>query len=104
LWWNAPVSVKATHIVKVVDPDIHPDQVRSCESFDVTPDALRAYWKEAKPIFDFELHDCAIGSCEFQSKEAQTEYAVRIGGVGMVIKGDTTRYYVKRGARPDLGP
>ena len=104
LWWNAPVTVNATQIVKVVDTDIHPDQVRFCESFTMTPDAFRAYWKKARPIFEFELHDYSIGSCQFQSKEDYTEYAVGIGGVGMVTKGDTTRYYVKKGAKPELGP
>ena len=103
-WWNTPVAVTATQIVKVIDADIHPDRVRFCESFTMTPDAFRAYWKEARPIFEFELHDYSIGSCEFQSKEGDTEYAVGIGGVGMVTKGDATRYYVKKGAKSELGP
>lgn len=103
-WWNAPVSANATQIVKVVDADIHPDRVRFCESFTMTPDAFRAYWNEARPIFEFELHDYSIGSCEFQSIEGDTEYAVGIGGVGMVTKGDATRYYVKKGAKSELGP
>lgn len=103
-WWNTPVAVNSTQIVKVIDADIHPDRVRFCESFTMTPDAFRAYWKEARPVFEFELHDYSIGSCEFQAKEGDTEYAIGIGGVGMATKGDATRYYVKWGAKPDLGP
>lgn len=56
------------------------------------------------PIFEFELHEYSIVSCQFQVREGGTEYAVGIGGAGMVTQGDTTRYHVKKDAKPDLGP
>lgn len=103
LWWYAPVSVGPTRIVKVLDSDIHPDQVAFCNAFAMTPDAFSAYWQDVRPIFEFELHDYSIGACQFEAKEDGKEYAIGIGGVGMVTKGGTTRYYVRKSAKPELG-
>ena len=104
LWWYAPVSVKATHLVKRIDSEIHPDQLRFCDAFTMTPDAFSAYWKDARPIFEFELHEYSIGSCQLEAKEGRKEYAIGIGGVGMVTEGGTTHYYVRKDAKPDSGP
>jgi hypothetical protein len=104
LWWYAPVTVKADHLVKVVASDIHPDQVRFCDAFAMTPDEFRAYWNDVRPIFDFEFHEYSFGSCYFQATEGTKEYAVGVGGVGMVTKGATTYYYVRKNAKSDLIP
>jgi hypothetical protein len=105
LWWYAPVSVKATHIVKSVDSDIgDADEARFCSMFSMTPDEFRAYWSDVRPIFEFELHEYSLGSCYFKATEGGREYTIGIGGVGMVTKGDTTYYYVRKSAKSDLIP
>ena len=70
----------------------------------MTPDAFGAYWKDVRPIFEFELHDYSVGSCQIEAREGGKEYAIGIGGVGMVTRGETTRYYVRKNAKQELGP
>lgn len=102
LWWYAPVSVKAINIVKITDSDIAEDQVRFCNSFAMTPDEFRAYWKDARPIFDVESHDYSFGSCYFKTVENGKEYEIGIGGTGTITQDDTTYYYVRKGDKPDF--
>lgn len=104
LWWNAPVSVKAATIERKNVPGIHEAQLEDCATFEMTPDDFRAYWKDVRPIFEFEYHEYSFGSCYFRTTEGSKEYAVGIGGMGRVTKGDTTYYYVRKDAKPDLGP
>ena len=102
LWWHAPVSVRAAAIEKVNVPGIHEGQLSDCASFAMSPDEFRAYWKDVRPIFEFEFHDYSFGSCYFKTMEGNKEYAIGIGGVGMVTKGDNTYYYVRKNDKPDF--
>jgi hypothetical protein len=102
IWWYAPVSVEAKTIEKVIDSDVAQDQVPFCNAFKMTPEAFRAYWKDVRPIFDVEFHDYSFGSCYFKATEGGKSYSVGIGGVGMVTKGDTTYYYVRKNDNPDF--
>ena len=104
LWWYAPVSVKAVSIEKSNVPGIRSTQIQDCAGFLMTPEEFRAYWKDVRPIFEFEFHEYSFGPCYFRTVEEDTEYAVGIGGVGMVTKGGATYYYVRKDAKPDLGP
>lgn len=103
LWWYAPVSVRAVAIEKVNVPGIREDQLNDCASFAMSPDEFRAYWKDVRPIFEFEFHEYSFGSCYFKTTEDNNkEYAIGIGGVGMITKGDTTYYYVRKTDKPDF--
>ena len=104
LWWYAPVSVKAAAIERRNVPGIHEFQLEDCATFEMTPDEFRAYWRDVRPIFDFEFHEYSFGACYFWTMEENKEYAIGIGGMGRVTKGDTTYYYVRKDAKPDLGP
>jgi hypothetical protein len=103
LWWHAPVSVNAVSIEKANVPGIRATQVEDCAGFQMTAEQFRAYWKDVRPIFEFEFHEYSFGPCYFKTVEDNTEYAIGIGGVGMVTKGGTTYYYVRKDAKPDLG-
>lgn len=102
LWWYAPVSVKASNIEKMNVHGIHEDQVKDCDAFTLTPEEFRAYWKDAKPIFEVESHDYSFGSCYFKTVENGKEYEIGIGGTGTITKDDTTYYYVRKGDKPDF--
>ncbi|NHZ63544.1 hypothetical protein [Massilia genomosp. 1] len=102
LWWHWPVAVDANSIIKVIDQDIPQDMVSSCAAFTMTPAQFRAYWKDARPILASELHEYYFGSCHLKATENDREYLVGIGDVGMVNKGETTYYYVKKGAKSDF--
>ncbi len=102
LWWYWPVSVDANNIIKVTDQDIPQDMVASCAAFTMTPDQFRQYWKEAKPILASEFHEYYFGACHVKATENDREYLVGVGDVGMVNKGETTYYYVKKGAKSDF--
>ena len=104
LWWYAPVSVKAVSIKKANVPGIRATQIQDCAGFAMTADEFRAFWQDVRPIFDFEFHEYSFGPCYFKTVENKTEYAVGIGGVGMMTKGGTTYHYVHKHAKPDLGP
>ncbi len=83
-------------------PGIHQDQLQDCALFVMTPDEFRSYWKDTRPIFEFEFHDYSFGSCYFRTVEGNREYAIGIGGVGMVTKDNTTYYYVRKNDKPDF--
>lgn len=102
LWWHWPLSVEAKNIIKVIDKDIPEDMVASCTAFTMTPAQFRAYWKDARPILASELHEYYFGSCHLKATENDREYLVGIGNVGMVNKGETTYYYVQKGAKSDF--
>lgn len=104
LWWYAPVSVKAVSVEKANVPGIRPSQIQDCAGFLMAVEQFRAFWSDVRPIFEFEFHEYSFGPCYFKTVEGNTEYAVGIGGVGMVTKGGTTYYYVRKDAKPDLGP
>ena len=67
-----------------------------------TPEEFRAYWKDARPIFEVESHDYSFGSCYFKTVENGKEYEIGIGGTGTITKDDTTYYYVRKGDMPDF--
>lgn len=104
LWWYAPVSVKAVSVEKAHVPGIRAAQLQDCAGFLMTAEEFRAFWQDVRPIFEFEFHEYSFGPCYFKTVENNTEYAVGIGGVGMVTKGGTTYHYVRKHAKPDLGP
>ena len=100
-WWYAPVVVHADSIEKVVNSDISENRLADCSAFKMDDVDFRNYWRSAKPIFEFELHDYSFGSCYYKSDEGGATYVVGIGGVGMVWRGQTTFYYAKEGVAPD---
>ncbi|NHZ93606.1 hypothetical protein F2P45_32085 [Massilia sp. CCM 8733] len=102
LWWYWPVSVEAKNIIKVIDKDIPQDMVSSCAAFAMTPDQFRAYWKDARPILASEFHAYYFGACHLKATENDREYLVGIGDAGIVNKGETSYYYVKKGAKSDF--
>ncbi|SFE12408.1 hypothetical protein [Paracidovorax konjaci] len=106
-WWSMPVAIQAAAIQKTMDPEArNEDTIRFCNAFTMTPEDFKEYWRNAKPIFDFEFHDYSFGSCYFSTVENGKEYRVGIGGAGIVssvLGADeaSVRYYVKKGAKSD---
>ncbi|NHZ63543.1 hypothetical protein [Massilia genomosp. 1] len=102
VWWYWPVSVEAKNIVKVTSSQIVEEEVAFCAAFTMTPEQFRAFWKNVRPILTSELHGYAFGSCHFKATEYGKEFIVSAGDVGIVTKGDTSYYYVKKDATNDL--
>lgn len=106
-WWLMPISMQEPEIIKVIDPEMKDeDAIRFCNSFNMTPNEFREFWKNAKPIFQFESHDYSFGACHFRVIENDKEYKIGIGGIGIIsntndASGDSLRYYVKKGAKSD---
>lgn len=99
LWWYAPVRVDGKNIVKATGAD---NDGRDCTSFKMTPEQFRTWWKDARPIFDGELHDYGYSPCQFKTTENNKEYRVGEFGMGSVTEGDTVYYYVHKTAKSDF--
>ena len=101
LWWYAPVRVDGNNIVKVIG-DGAAESHGNCKSASMTAEQFRTYWKNARPIFDVEVHDYNYSPCQFKTMESGTEYLVGDLGLGSVTKGDTIYYYVNKDAKSGL--
>ncbi|UOD32102.1 hypothetical protein INH39_10770 [Massilia violaceinigra] len=101
LWWYAPVRVDGDNIVKVIGDGAAEDH-GNCKFASMTAEQFRTYWKNARPIFDIEVHDYNYSPCQFKTMENGTEYLVGNGGLGSVTKGDTIYYWVNKDAKPGL--
>ncbi|NHZ33244.1 hypothetical protein F0185_06535 [Massilia sp. CCM 8692] len=102
LWWYAPVRVDGNNIVRVSAADAGADNGWNCKSASMTAEQFRTYWKNARPIFDIEVHEYTYSPCQFKTMENGKEYVLGSGGLGSVTNGDTTYYYVDKDAKSGL--
>lgn len=74
-------------------------QWEMCGAFDLSPDKIRAYFEQAKPMTDHEIHyseDVLFGPCfvsgavKFQVPRENLAWRIRIGGIASIEAPDGT--------------